>query len=97
MWIRSAVGDDDRVTTTFAQCGRALSTAGTAQQRLLAHHWTSCAVYPFAFTPMPVVDPFDTTRVGDPLRPISEVGTARAKTDPKDGRARRGHRDAQLA
>ena len=28
MRIRSAVGDDDRVTTTFAECERALSTAG---------------------------------------------------------------------
>ena len=28
MGIRSAVGDDDRVTTTFAECERALSTAG---------------------------------------------------------------------
>ena len=33
MRIRSAIGDDDRVTTTFAQCERALSTAGTAQQQ----------------------------------------------------------------
>jgi hypothetical protein len=55
MRIRSAVGDDDdRVTTTFAQRERALSTAGTAQQRPPANYWTSCAVYPFAFTPMPV-------------------------------------------
>ena len=28
MRIRSAIGDDDRVTTTFAQCERALSTPG---------------------------------------------------------------------
>jgi hypothetical protein len=47
MRIRSAIGDDDRVTTTFAQCERALSTAGTAQQQPPAHYWTSCAVYPF--------------------------------------------------
>ena len=47
MRIRSAIGDDDRVTTTFAQCERALSIAGTAQQQPPAHYWTSCAVYPF--------------------------------------------------
>jgi hypothetical protein len=47
MRIRSAIGDDDRVTTTFAHCERALSTAGTAQQQPPAHYWTSCAVYPF--------------------------------------------------
>jgi hypothetical protein len=47
MRIRSAIGDDDPVTTTFAQCERALSTAGTAQQQPPAHYWTSCAVYPF--------------------------------------------------
>jgi hypothetical protein len=39
MRIRSAIGDDDRVTTTFAQCERALSTAGTAQQQPPSDRW----------------------------------------------------------
>jgi hypothetical protein len=39
MRIRSAIGDDDRVTTTFAQCERALSTAGTAQQQPPGDRW----------------------------------------------------------